>query len=144
MKFRLIDGEKMPEKVIDADGAVLGRLASEVAKELLMGQKIIIVNAERAVISGEPSRTFKRFLEKRQRGSHKGPFYPKQPDRLLRRVVRGMLPYKKQRGRDALKNLKVVIGNPGCSAEKIGKSARELTHKYLTLAELCAKLGAKI
>ncbi len=135
----------MPEKVIDADGAVLGRLASEVAKELLMGQKIIIVNAERAVISGEPSRTFKRFLEKRQRGSHKGPFYPKQPDKVLRRVIRGMLPYKKQRGRDALKNLRVMTGCPaGCSAEKIGKSARELTHKYLTLAELCAKLGAKM
>lgn len=134
----------MPEKIIDADGAVLGRLASEVAKLLLTGQKITIVNAEKAVVSGEPSRTFKRFLEKRQRGSHKGPFYPKQPDRLMRRVVRGMLPYKKERGRNALKNLKVVVGNPSLTAEKIGKRAETLEHKYMTLAELCEKLGAKI
>jgi len=134
----------MAAKIIDADGAVLGRLASEVAKQLLMGQKITIVNAEKAVVSGEPSRTFKRFLEKRQRGSHRGPFYPKQPDRLLRRVVRGMLPYRKERGRNALRNLKVVVGNPGYPAEKIGKRAEKLTSKYMTLTELSKKLGAKI
>lgn len=134
------------ETVIDAEGAVLGRLASEVAKQLLMGQKIVIVNAEKAIVSGEPARTTKRFFEKRERGSHKGPFYPKQPDRLLRHVIRGMLPHRKQRGRDALKNLKVFIGCPQnyVSSEKIGKSAEELSCKHITLAELCRKLGAKI
>ncbi len=133
--------------VVDADGAVLGRLASQLAKRLLMGENIIVVNVEKAVISGERKMIEKRFLEKLQRGGpEKGPFYPKYPDRLLKRVVRGMLPYKKQKGSQALKKLRVYMGVPehlSEKPEKFGKQSSELRCKYMTVGDLCEALGAK-
>lgn len=136
-------------KVIDAEGAVLGRLASRVAKMLLEGEKIIIVNAEKTIISGRPEMVLERFKEKRERGSpKKGPFYPRYPDKIIRRVVRGMLPYKKYKGKNAFKNLKVFIGCPEnyknkIQAKELVKTADELNCKFVTLGEICKKLGAK-
>ncbi len=129
--------------IVDAENQVLGRLASKTAKELLKGEQIIIINAEKSVISGNPEATIKRFFEKLERGdTKKGPFYPKYPDRILRRVVRGMLPYKKQRGAQAYRRLKVYVGNPeNVNGEKISKSVEELKAKYITLADLCKRLG---
>lgn len=131
--------------IVDAQGAILGRLASKVAKELLKGEQVVIINAEKAIVSGNPDAIIDRYLAKIHRGDpHKGPFYPKQPDRLLRRVVRGMLPYKKQRGRIAFKKLKVFTGNPNnLQGEKISKTTEELKAKYLTLAEISKELGWK-
>ena len=45
--------------IIDGDGAVAGRLASTAAKTLLKGEDVIIVNAEKAIITGEPKITKK-------------------------------------------------------------------------------------
>jgi ribosomal protein L13 len=39
--------------VIDADGAVLGRLCTAVAKRLLKGEEIAIVNSEKAIVIGK-------------------------------------------------------------------------------------------
>jgi len=129
--------------IVDADKAILGRLASRVAKELLKGQDIVVINIEKAILSGKPSVIFDRFLEKIHRGGpHKGPFYPKYPDMIFRRVVRGMLPYKKQRGKEAFKRLRVHMGNPeNLQGEKIAKTSEELKAKYITLHELSKKLG---
>ena len=67
------------------------------------------------------------------------------PDRILRRVVRGMLPYKKDKGRKALKRLKVYISNPkNLKGEKISKTVDELKVKYVTLEEISKELGAKL
>lgn len=133
--------------VVDAEGVVLGRFASYLAKRLLMGENIVVVNAEKAVITGEPRMVKERYLSKRLRGDpHKGPFYPRYPDKLLKRVVRGMLPYKQQKGRQALARLKVYMGVPKeyqGKAQKVGKSVNDLSCKYITLAELCKTLGAK-
>ena len=136
-------------KVIDADGAILGRLASSVAKRLLEGESIVIVNAEKAVVSGDPKIVTQQFMKKRKRGDRfKGPFYPRYPDRIIKRVVRGMLPYKKKKGRDALSSLKVYMGVPDDikleAAEKVSKSADRLRCKYIKLAEISKFLGAKI
>jgi len=134
-------------EIVDADGAVLGRLASVLAKRLMMGEDIIVVNAEKAVVSGSPDVIKKRFFEKRTRGDRiKGPFYPRYPDALLKRVVRGMVPHKKARGVEALKKLKVFMGVPEQfkgKAEKSGKQTSDLSCKYLTLGQVCAGLGAK-
>ncbi|MCD6263449.1 50S ribosomal protein L13, partial [Candidatus Bathyarchaeota archaeon] len=99
--------------VIDAEGLILGRMASIVAKRLLNGERIIIVNAEDAVISGDRGqiiRERKRFLE--VGGARKGPIHWRRPDRIVRRTIRGMLPYRKARGREAFKRLRVYIGVP--------------------------------
>lgn len=132
--------------IIDANGAILGRLASKVSKDLLRGEQIIVINAEKIIISGNPKAILERYREKTKRGSpHKGPFYPRYPDRLFRRVVRGMLPYKKERGRKAYNKLKVYMGNPdNLKGEKRGKTIDDLKSKYITLKDLGKKLGAKL
>ena len=136
--------------VIDSSGLILGRLSSVVAKRLLDGETIAIVNAEHAIVSGSKVKTFADYLQSRQRGiKEQGPYYPKRPDRLLKRTVRGMLPYKRQRGRDALSRLKVYVGVP---EEFKGEKMSELddasmmrlsTSKYIELGELCRKLGGR-
>lgn len=99
--------------VINAENCVAGRLASLVAKRLLKGEEIAIVNAEKAIVTGKPEAVIEIFEQKIKRGDpYHGPFYPKRADRILRRIVRGMLPYHKPKGRSAYKRLKVYIGIP--------------------------------
>jgi len=98
----------MKEKiVIDATDATLGRLCSFAAKQALMGKFIVIVNCNNAVLTGNKNFLLKEYKEKIARGgsSLKGPFYPKNPQRIVKRVIRGMLPYKQERGRAALKRI---------------------------------------
>jgi len=132
--------------IVDAEGAILGRLAAKIAKELLKGENIIVINSEKIVVSGNPKAVFKRFHEKRKRGDpHKGPFYPRYPERILKRTVRGMLPYKKQKGIKAFRKLKVFMRNPdNLKGEKISKTSDDLNCKFVTLEQLCKKLGAKL
>jgi ribosomal protein uL13 len=86
--------------IIDADNIVLGRIASVIAKRLLNGEDIVVVNAGKALIQGSRSQIFDDYHAKRTRGSQrKGPFYPAKPERIFKRTVRGMLPYQKGRGR---------------------------------------------
>lgn len=132
--------------IVDANGAIVGRLATLVAKELLKGENIVVINSEKAVISGNPDAVFKRFFTKTKRGDpHKGPFYPKYPDRILKRIVRGMLPYKKDKGRKAFRRLRVFIGNPdNLKGERISKTSEDLKCKFTTMEDLCKELGAKL
>ncbi|MDY6984814.1 MAG: 50S ribosomal protein L13 [Candidatus Thermoplasmatota archaeon] len=100
-------------KAIDATGCTMGRLSSYVAKELLNGEKVIVVNAEKAYLSGSKEFLIREYKKKRERGTQrKGPFFPRMPDRILKRTIRDMLPYQKPRGREAYKNLRVYIGVP--------------------------------
>jgi large subunit ribosomal protein L13 len=102
--------------VIDASGTILGRLASYAAKQVLIGNEIVIVNAEKAVISGRKQRIvndFKQHLGTKTWGSQKkAPKHQRRPDTYVRRVIRGMLPWKKARGRNAFRRLKVYISTP--------------------------------
>jgi len=135
-------------KVIDATGKVCGRLASAVAKLLLNGEEVSIINAERAVISGSPASITSLYKVRLDRGDkHKGPFLSRLPDRMMKRTVRGMLPYKKSSGRDALRRLRVFIGTPkdlNVKAEEINaKNVSNLTSEHITLQDLSKKLGRK-
>jgi large subunit ribosomal protein L13 len=132
--------------IVDAEGAIMGRLATKIVKELLKGEAITVINTEKAIITGSPDATIERFYAKRQRGDpNKGPFYPRYPDKLFKRVVRGMLPYKKDRGMKAFRRLKVVLGNPdSLKGQKISKTEADITCKYITVKDLCKNLGAKV
>ena len=140
-------GEKI--KIIDGEGLILGRLASAVAKKLLNEKdtEIVIVNAESVVISGSKERIFKDYKEKKDRGSkEKGPFYPKRPDRIVKRTIRGMLPYKQAKGREALSRVKVYLGIPEDYETVVRKKvedagAERLSRKYVTVGEVSEKLG---
>jgi len=95
--------------VINAENAILGRLASFVAKQALKGEEIVIVNCEKAVITGRGEKIKEEFLEKRKRigSSQKGPKYPKESYKVVKRTIRGMLPdHRKGRGKEALKRIK--------------------------------------
>jgi|YelNatPaOPRAMG01_1025707.scaffolds.fasta_scaffold04557_11 large subunit ribosomal protein L13 len=142
-----MEGANKTVRVINADGLILGRMASIIAKKLLLGEEIVIVNAERAVISGKREskvREAKEFLE--VGGLKAGPFHYKRPDRIVRRTVRGMLPYKQPKGKQAYKRLKVFIGVPdefkGCSIETLPEAqASKLTCPYLTVGDLAKEIG---
>lgn len=134
--------------VIDATNHVLGRLSSLIAKRLLKGEEIHIVNAEKAIITGNSDSIFEEYKKMRGIGSQrKGPFYPRMPDRILKRTIRGMIPYQKPKGRAALKRLRVHIGIPseleGKEFERIDEACEIRTPHYIHLSELSRRLGAK-
>jgi large subunit ribosomal protein L13 len=138
---------KNPSALVNADGLILGRMASKVAKKLLNGEKIIIVNAEKAVLSGKKKSKVaeaKEFLE--VGAPRKGPFHYRRPDRILRKTVRGMLPFKQPKGKQAYKKLKVFIGVPedlkGQQMITLKEAqAAKLKGPYFTLAELAKEVG---
>ncbi|MBI4021663.1 MAG: 50S ribosomal protein L13 [Candidatus Aenigmarchaeota archaeon] len=129
--------------ILDADHCIAGRTASRAAKELLKGKTVAIVNAEKAVISGSPRATIVAYRERVDRGDpYHGPFYPRTPERILKRMVRGMLPYKKTMGRDALKHLRVFVSVPADLQSLPTVKAKDLPHgqKAITLGELALHL----
>lgn len=135
--------------VIDADRLIMGRLSSLVAKRLLNGEEIVILNAEKCLITGSPKQIYSRYFDARARGKiRKGPHFPRMPDRIIKRTVRGMLPYQQPRGREALKRLRVYIGVPrefrDVKAIKPEQAATLNTTKYIPLSEVSMRLGAKL
>jgi large subunit ribosomal protein L13 len=132
--------------IVDANGLILGRLASNVAKRLIDGEEIIIVNAEKAIISGSKVNVLKEYKEMREKGSkEKGPYFPRMPDKILKRTIRGMLPYKKKRGAEALSRLRVYIGVPDEYKNLLAAdyTKRRLGGRYVRLGEVSERLGAK-
>jgi large subunit ribosomal protein L13 len=133
--------------VIDAKGLILGRMASVVAKRLLRGEKIIIINAEKAVLSGKRVsrvREAKTFLEVGH--PKKGPFHYRRPDRIVRRTIRGMLPRKKAKGQRAYKSLRVYIGAPTDLGDQtvqtiLDASVDRLKCPFLTVGEIAKEIG---
>ncbi len=134
---------------IDAENAILGRLASIAAKLALEGKEVIIFNAEKAVISGKKQAILnevKRKLETRTLASvEKSPTHPRRPDIYVRRVIRGMLPWKKPKGKSAYKRVKVYIGIPENFNGKLIKipeaDSSKLKCKKIKIEELCKEIG---
>ena len=135
-------------RVYDAEGTVMGRLASTAAKALLKGESVVIVNAEKAVITGARLGIIQEYRHKRELGTYRfGPFYPRRPDRVLRRVVRGMLPFYRAHGKAAFQRLQVHVGVPAELKKNAGAiqkiRTRRGTDRYIVLGELCKALGAE-
>src|SRR5512136_613792 len=135
--------------VIDADGLILGRLCTHVAKRLLNGEDIVVVNAEKAVVSGRRAQLLEFYKHRRKRGkSHltKGPYYPRTADRIIKRSVRGMVEYRKPSGRAALKRLRVYLGVPEqlkkAKAETVEGAKKPHLTKYIYLEEITKELGS--
>ena len=112
----------MEKLVFDGKEAVFGRLASETAKNLLKGNSVDIINVEEIIISGDKYAFVEKILQKRRMGrgsSLKGPRYSKLPDKMVRRMIRGMLPWDRPKGRDAYKRLKCYVGNGKLSENEL-------------------------
>ncbi|MCS7098881.1 MAG: 50S ribosomal protein L13 [Sulfolobales archaeon] len=141
------------EVLINAEGLVLGRLASIVAKLLIYGYRVYIVNAERAVVSGDPQmvkESYALWFEiKTLRNPEKwSPHRPRNPVSIVKYAVRGMLPKHPFKKILLLKRLKVYVGYPDelkkAKLRTIDVSAicsRKLGHKYVTLGEVAKYLG---
>ncbi|PAV06634.1 50S ribosomal protein L13 [Methanosphaera cuniculi] len=138
--------------IIDAEGLVLGRLASSISKRLLDGEEIVIVNAEKIIISGNKDFIYARYKQRVDRASISnprvlGPKYPRRPDDIFRRTVRGMLPYRKPHGRTAYKNLKVNVGIPkeleGQEITIVEEAQPKNITKSMQLGTVSKLLGAK-
>ena len=133
--------------VIDADGLVLGRMASVIAKRLLAGETVELVNAQNVVISGNKVKLVEEWKEfVKVGGFGKGPVHYRKPDDIVRRTIRGMLPYRIPKGAAAYKRLRVHIGVPDelAKVEKVSMPechVDKLGHRSVTVAELAMSIG---
>ncbi len=132
---------------VDANGLIVGRMSSQVAKKLLNGEQVIIVNAEKAVFSGKKKSKVaeaKQFLE--VGAPERGPFHYRRPDRMVKKTVRGMLPFQQPKGKTAFKRLKVYMGVPLELKDQKTVSfteaqASKLKGPSFTLAEMAKEIG---
>lgn len=137
----------MSKIIYNGKDAVFGRLASLVAKDLLKGNEVVILNCEEIIISGDKKLLARKILKKRDMGSGssmKGPKYPRTAERLVKRMIRGMLPWDRMKGRNAYRNLKCFVSGD----LEIEKDAQiiQLDHakpiKYSSIKQVVALLGA--
>lgn len=135
-------------RYINAKGLILGRMATQVAKMLLNGEEVVIVNSEETLITGTRENIFYQFETKRERTHRrKGPNYPRMPDRIVKRTVRGMLPYQSSHGKEAFKRLRVYVGVPkefaSTKLETLEKAGLKHSIKFITVGEVSQHLGSK-
>jgi len=102
-------------KIIDGKNAVLGRLASYVAKEALKGEEIAILNCEQIIITGNKKEIEEKFREKREKigSGQQGPKHSRSSEKIVKRTIRGMLPnHRFGRGKEIYKKIKCYVGVP--------------------------------
>jgi large subunit ribosomal protein L13 len=135
--------------VIDGNGMIVGRSASRIAKMLLDGKKVTLLNAESMFISGherELLEKYKRRFELQDKANPEhSPYWSKRPDIFVKRIIRGMLPFKKAKGKSAFKMLRVYAGVPetmkGANVYKLeAKQFTEVYENTVKVSSLLAKL----
>lgn len=127
-------------KIIDGEGAIMGRLASYIAKEALKGEEMIIVNCEKIIITGNKKDIEKKFFEKRSKvgSGQKGPKHSRDNEKVVKRIIRGMLPnHRKGRGKEAFRRIKCYVGVPK-EFEELKKivAGKEKPNKFLQIKEI--------
>lgn len=140
------------EILVDATGCIAGRMCSHVSKLLLKGNRVTIVNSEKAMLSGNRYKTidlYKEFLEINSvTNPIHGPFHPRRPDTMLTKMVRGMVPKTKTSGIEAFKRLRVYIGIPDQFMNKKAESFEDskITRppaKYISVGDVAKQIGWK-
>lgn len=136
-----------PATVVNADRLILGRMATTVAKRLLMGEEIAVVNAEKAVISGRKGNKVteaKEFLG--VGGVNRGPYHYRRPDKIVRKTIKGMLPFQQPKGKEAYRRLKVFIGVPedlkNVKMETVADAdSKKLKCSYFSVGQFSKEIG---
>ena len=135
---------------VDATNQIAGRLSSRVAKLLLTGKRVTVVNSEKALISGSRNSVMTQWTKSLELSSRVnpiyGPIHPRRPDNILKRMIRGMVPRKKAKGVSAMKRLRVYVGVPAeAKGEKLTQfddaAATRPIPVYVTMLELSKNLG---
>jgi len=136
--------------VVDATDHIAGRLSSHVAKLLIKGNRVSIVNCDKIMISGTRSNIiseYREFLEINSINHWKhGPKHPRRPDTIMKKMIRGMLPKEKPSGKEAHKRLRTYIGSPkevkSLKKIKFEKAMiRKSSSNYTTMADLGRTVG---
>ncbi len=146
-------------QLYDATNKILGRFCSQIAKRVLLGEYIVIINAKNAIISGTKRDIHEKYLAKLNISTatnpRKGPFHERRPDTFMRRVIKQMLPRKKLRGKEALKRVNVYITDIPerfksryqklVPTEIYNADKKRLSYynKFITLDNLCQRIGWK-
>ncbi|HEX2556909.1 MAG TPA: 50S ribosomal protein L13 [Nitrososphaera sp.] len=138
--------------VVDASNCIAGRMCSHVSKLLLQGNRVTVLNAERAMLSGARYKTIELYKEHLEINSvtnpiH-GPFHPRRPDTIISKMVRGMVPKRKSSGIEAFKRLRVYIGIPeelkGAKTESFADSKITKPESYyISIGEVAKEMGWK-
>jgi large subunit ribosomal protein L13 len=138
--------------VVDATNCIAGRMCSHVSKLLLQGNRVAIVNAEKAMLSGNRYKTIELYKEHLSINSvtnpiH-GPFHPRRPDTILSKMVRGMVPKRKAGGIAAFRRLRVYMGVPermkGAKMESFADSKITKPESYyISIGEVAKQIGWK-
>ncbi len=138
----------MVEYSIDGEGIILGRLASKAAKLLLEGNTVNVFNAEKIVMSGHLRFIVDKYKEKVElkdkANPEHSPYISRRSDLFVKRIIRGMLPYRQPKGKNAYKNLKIYIGVPEGMTETNDlklKKGEEVYENLITIKTLTEKLG---
>ena len=136
--------------VIDGTNHIAGRLSSNVAKLLLQGNRVTVINSEKIMISGKKKNIvheYNQFLKISSILHPKhGPFHPRRPDTMISRMIRGMLPKDKPSGKEALSKLRVYIGVPK-DVKALGRiqfekaQIRKSSALYTSVGELGKRVG---
>ena len=139
------------DRVIDGEGRILGRVSTYAAKSLLNGDSVVIINAEKIFISGHLRNivaNYKQKVEFKDKANPEhSPYISRRPDLFVKRVVRGMLPYQRPKGKNAYKRLRVYIGVPAGTAAPDThalKKGEEVYENLVTVKELSEKLGYRL
>jgi large subunit ribosomal protein L13 len=148
----LVNKQRQEPIVVDATNCVAGRMCTKVSKLLLQGNRVSIINAEKAMLSGNRYKTIELYKEQLEINSvtnpvH-GPFHPRRPDTILSKMVRGMMPIRKPRGLNTFKHLRVYIGNPRELENKEKRSFDDIKitkgpSHYITIGEVAEQIGWK-
>lgn len=133
--------------VIEAKNMILGRLATYAAKQALLGEEVSVINCELAVVSGKRKYILAKYKQRDDRGDpHHNPVLPKVPRNLVRRTIRGMLPFRQARGREAYKRVKCYSTVPESlkneKAEILEKAhiKKVINTNHVTIKEICSSL----
>ncbi len=136
--------------VFDAKSKVIGRVASVAAKELLNGKNVAVLNVDESIISGNRkdilARYHKRLILKEKANPEHSPYWPRRTDMLFKRIVRGMLPYRRPRGKAAYRKLRVFSGTPELFEKSEikhidSKNSKDIFVNTMTLKRLSELLG---
>ena len=139
-------------KIYNGENIILGRLAALAAKSALIGEEVKVVNCNKIVISGKKVMVLNNEKERRARKGYplKSAKLIRLPERHVKRSIRGMLPWKHSRGREAFKRIRCY---PDMPAEFEGKEFVNLdnikvdklpTTNYITIQEICKHVGGKV
>lgn len=136
--------------IIDGTDLILGRLASFVAKKALLGEEMNVVNCEKVLITGSKKDVLAKYIHRMEMGTpRKGPFLHRAPDKLVKRAIRGMIPYKQEKGEKAFKRVRCYKGVPenfkSQKLETIGSAniSKVPNLRYVSVGEISKLISGK-